>query len=496
MPQPVAAIDLGSNSFHLVAAEVRDDGALQIVDRLKDPVRLAAGLDAQRMLDGASQERALACLRRFGQRLAEVPRGAVRAVGTNTLRQARNRERFLVRAQEALGHPIEIVSGREEARLIYLGVGRDLEQDGPRLVVDIGGGSTELAVGTGAEPQMVDSLYMGCVSWTMRFFPDGRIHADRMDAAVNAARMELSALKRRYRGAEWDVVLGSSGTIKAVDNLLRENNLGPDGITAEGLARLRTRLIKAGRIRELYLQGLSDTRREVLAGGLAVLIAVVESLRIEQMAASQSALREGLLVDLMGRMSDADTRELTVAALQRRYGVDVDQAGRVAKTARLAASAVSTGWSLDERHVRLVSWAAQLHEVGTAIAFAGHHKHGAYILEHADMPGFTRRDQRALSLLVRGHRGKFHPQDLAQLSQLEDDGGRAIIRLALLLRVAACLHRTRSPRPRPRLQATIKDDLLHLVFPDGYLGEHPLTVMDLDATTNAFRKAGLELEFE
>ncbi|MCP4809165.1 MAG: Ppx/GppA family phosphatase [Proteobacteria bacterium] len=494
MPQQIAAIDLGSNSFHLVAAAVRE--GIQIVDRLKDPVRLAAGLDADRNLDEASQERALACLRRFGQRLAEVPCGSVRAVGTNALRQARNSEAFLVRAQQALGHRIEVVSGREEARLIYLGVGRDLEQQGPRLVVDIGGGSTELAVGEGADPLMVDSLYMGCVSWTMRFFSDGRVNEERMDAAVTAARMELSAVKRRYRGADWDVVLGSSGTIKAVDNLLRDNHLSPDGITPEGCARLRARVIRAGRIRDLYLQGLSETRREVLPGGLAVLIAVLEALRIEQMAASQGALREGLLVDLVGRLTDADTRTATVENQQRRYGVDHEQGERVAKTATAIATAVSDGWMLDERDVRLVGWAAGLHEVGTAIAFAGHHKHGAHMLEHAELPGFTRRDQRAISLIVRGHRGKFLPQDLAAQATLEDDGGRAVIRLALLLRVAACLHRTRSPRPRPVLNAAVEDDLLHLVFPEGYLADHPLTVMDLERTTNAFKRAGLALRYE
>ena len=493
MSQPIAAVDLGSNSFHLVAAELRP--GLQIVDRLKEPVRLAAGLDADRRLDPASQERALACLRRFGQRLAELPRGSVRAVGTNTLRQARNRDAFLRRAQEALGHRIEVVSGREEARLIYLGVGRDLEQEGPRLVVDIGGGSTELAVGVGPEPEMVDSLYMGCVSWTMRFFPDGRISQERMDVAVNAARMELSSLKRRYRGADWEFVLGSSGTIKAVETILRENNLGPDGITIGGVERLSRRLVRAGRIREIYLQGVSDTRREVLPGGLAVLHAVLDCLSIEQMSASQSALREGLLVDLVGRLGDEDVRRATVEQMQERYAVDVEHAERVARTAGAVFGAVAEGWTLQERDRRLLAWAARLHEVGTSIAFSGHHKHGAYVLEHADMPGFARREQRALSLIVRGHRGKFHPSELAELSTLEDDGGRGLIRLALLLRLATALHRTRSPRPRPQLGATIQDDGLHLRFPEGYLEDHPLTVMDLERTATAFQKAGLSLSF-
>jgi len=490
--QPVAAIDLGSNSFHLVAAEVRE-GSLVIVDRLKDPVRLAAGLDADRRLDEASQERALESLRRMGQRLAELPRGSVRCVGTNTLRQARNRAAFLRKAQVALGHRIEVVSGREEARLIYLGVGRDLEQEGPRLVVDIGGGSTELAVGEGPEPEMVDSLYMGCVSWTMRFFAEGRITEEGMDAAVNAARMELSGLKRRYRGAQWEFVLGSSGTIKAVETILRENNLSPDGITGEGVERLRQRLIRAGRIRDIYLQGVSDTRREVLPGGLAVLVAVVDSLGIERMVASQSALREGLLVDLVGRLGDRDARQTTIQALQKRYAVDVDHAERVAATVGAIAEALSADWSLSDRDRRLVQWAARLHEVGTSIAFSGHHKHGAYILEHADMPGFARREQRALSLVVRGHRGKFTPNELAEQAVLEDDGGRAVIRLALLLRLATTLHRTRSPTPRPTLNAVIDDDGVCLVFPEGYLAGHPLTVMDLERSAAAFRKAGLEL---
>lgn len=495
MGQPVAAIDLGSNSFHLVAAELREGNELQIVDRLKEPVRLAAGLDADRVLDEPSQERALACLRRFGQRLAELPSSSVRAVGTNTLRQARNRASFLKRAQEALGHRIEVVPGREEARLIYLGVGRDLEQQGPRLVVDIGGGSTELAVGTGTEPRMVDSLYMGCVSWSLRFFEDGRIDEERMNAAVNAAKIELSSLKRRYRGADWEFVLGSSGTIKAVETLLRENGLSPDGITPDGIARLRKRLLLAGRIRDLYLTGLSDTRREVLPGGLAVLEAVVDVLGIETMSASKSALREGLLVDLLGRLGDQDTRMVTIDAMQRRYAVDGAQAERVRQTVLALAGQVQEGWSLDERALRLVGWAAALHEVGTSISFAGHHRHGAYILEHADMPGFSRHQQSALSLVVRGHRGKFNPAELAEMATLEDDGGRSLVRLTLLLRLAVGLHRTRSPRSRPALSGEVDHDRLHLTFPEGYLPAHPLTVMDLERTRNAFQRAGLELEF-
>jgi len=488
----VAAVDVGSNSFHMTVARVLD-GQLRIVDRMKEMVRLAGGLDASEHIDAAAQARALACLRRFGERLRAVPPERVRAVGTNTLRRARNADDFLARAELALGHPIEVVAGREEARLIYLGVAHNVAQDhAQRLVVDIGGGSTELAIGRHLTPVETESLYMGCVEMSRRFFADGRIRRSRLRAAALAARQELEAVEARFRGLGWDAAVGASGTILAVGGILHGMRWAPEGVTLEGLRRLQQALVEAGHVERLALPGLKPERAPVFPGGVAILSGVFEALGIERMSCCDAALREGLLYDLLGRMSERDVREDTIADLCRRYRIDAAHAARVERTALELLRQVAAAWGLEDARLRrALAWGAQLHELGLAIAHAQYHKHGAYVLQHADLPGFSRSEQALLAALVRAHRRKFPAAAFAELPPARREPAR---RLAVLLRLAAVLHRSRSA-DNPAVQARAEGRRLRLTFPAGWLDAHPLSAADLDQEAEYLRPAGIELQY-
>ena len=332
-PLTVAALDLGSNSFHMMIARYGEHG-LQILDRLREPVRLAGGLDAENRLSDEAQSRALACLERFGQRLRSFPEGQVRAVGTNTLRRARNGPEFRVLASETLGHPVEVISGREEARLIYLGAAHSLpDVDGRRLVVDIGGGSTEVILGAGVNLLKAHSLFMGCVTYSRAHFADGKITRDAFRAAETAAALELRGIKRSLRDAGWSVAVGTSGTILALREILKVNGWSEGAITLTALKKARKALVRAKATDRIALDGLRPDRAPVLPGGLAILIAVFKSLRVEDMGCSTGALREGVLYDLIGRIRHEDVRDRAIREMQVRYHVDPDQADRVAATA-------------------------------------------------------------------------------------------------------------------------------------------------------------------
>jgi exopolyphosphatase/guanosine-5'-triphosphate,3'-diphosphate pyrophosphatase len=490
LPETVAAIDLGSNSFHMVVARVLPGGELQVIDKVKDRVRLAAGLDKHGDLTPEAQERALASLSRFGQRVRDMPRGTVRAVGTNTLRKGRNALPFLVRAHKALGHPIEIISGREEARLIYLGVAHDFDAQGQRLVVDIGGGSTEIIVGLGFDPIALDSLYMGCVSWSMRFFPEGKITPRGMRAAMTAAGLQLEGVVHRYRTLGWSSAVGSSGTINAIERVLREAGIDPMGISRKGLKQLRRRVIEAGHADRLELPGLQETRRPVFAGGLAVLSAVFGALKIKRMSATGGALREGLLYELIGRRSGEDIRENAVARFGERLQADPQQARRVQHTALALFDQVAPAWGLHEEHRSLLGWAARLHEVGTFLTYSGYHKHSAYLIANADLPGFSRQAQGVLAALVLAHRGLLAPDRLALYYPGRLD---RVMRQAVLLRLAVRLRRSRSPHSLPDITLTADGESLHMAFPPGWLDVHPLTRADLEEEVKALRAARLAL---
>lgn len=452
-PRRLAAIDLGSNSFHLLVANYQDD-RLQVVARLGEKVQLAAGLDEDGMLDEATMARALECLARFAPFLEGVTQDHLRVVGTNALRDAANSETLIERAEANLGHRIEIIAGREEARLIYLGAAHALAEDGRRLIVDIGGGSTEFIIGERFEPLALESLRMGCVTFTRRFFGDGEISEKRMRRAELAALSELANIRRPYRELGWQDPVGSSGTIKAAAAVLAASGATQEGvITREGLAELRRRLIKAKRLDRVSMEGLKPDRARVFPAGMAILGAIFEAFELEHMRYADGALREGVLYDLVGRNSAEDSRLKTLDNLSRGYQVDARQADNVATTARALFDQVRGDWELSDVQARFLEWAARLHEIGLAISHSQFHRHGAYLLEHSDLPGFSRPEQRLLAFLVRAHRRKFPLKEWQALPTPDRDSHA---RLARLLRLAVILNHSRPEQPpeTPRLSAS------------------------------------------
>lgn len=493
LPEPaeqIAALDLGSNSFHMVVARLAQ-GEVRIQDSLSEKVQLAEGLDENRYITDEAMDRALDCLARFAQRISGIPRGRVRVVGTNALRMARNARTFMARAQAALGHDIEVVNGREEARLIYLGVAHALADDeGRRLVVDIGGGSTEVIIGERFEALETESLHMGCVSFTRSFFPDGRITRERMDAAVTAARKEALVIESAYRASGWSLPVGASGTVKAIARVCERQGWSTSGITRSGLEAIEKKVIKAGHVNKINLKGLSADRAPIFAAGLAILRGLFEQFGVNEMAVSTGALREGLLYDLLGRFQHEDVRERTVVAMMRRYAVDPDQGRRVAETAEKLRRAVADDWALDADCVDALRWAGQLHELGLAVSHSQFHKHGAYLLTWSDMPGFSLEAQQALAFLVRGHRRKL---PLSALSDLPDQDQTSSLRLCLLLRLAVRLHHARRDGVPDGLTLRARGKWLELAFPENWLAEHPLTRANLEEEQRYWRAASYEL---
>ncbi len=492
-PDTVAAVDLGSNSFHLIVVRIIDNH-MHVVDRLKEMVRFASGLDSDDTLSPEACRRALECLQRFGERVGKMPRNSVRAVGTNTLRKAHNVKDFLLQARAALGHPIEIISGIEEARLIYLGVSHSVA-DSPvrRLVMDIGGGSTELIVGEGFEPLYMESLYMGCIGMTQAYFPDGKLNEDNWRRATIAARLELRPVAHLYRHVGWETSIGASGTLLAVAKVAREMGLCQDGITLEAVHGIRKAMLKAGDIEKLSLPGLAKDRAAVFPGGVAVLQASMEGLRIDSMTVSDGALREGLVYDLLGRIRHEDVRVRTIEGIAKRFLIDTEHPKRVEATAMSLFEQVADAWQLDKTHADYLAWAARLHEIGLAIAHNQYHKHGAYLIANADMHGFSRQEQQILAALVRSHRRRFTQLNFCQLP---DDQRETVMRLSILLRLAVLLHRTRRKRDDLFIQSIrASNGRLELTFPEGVLDQHPLTKADLENERNFLKPGGFELVF-
>ncbi|MEZ5560825.1 MAG: exopolyphosphatase [Pseudomonadales bacterium] len=476
----LAALDLGSNSFHLLVAQ-ESNGRIQVVDKIKDMVRLAEGLDAAEHLSEPVAQRALASLERFGQRLRELPPHNVRVVATSTLRRATNAADFLRRAEAVLGHRVEVISGREEARLIYQGVANALEDNSERrLVVDIGGGSTELILGRNYTPELMESLHLGCVELSRTHFADGKLRSSRLESAVAQAKQELEPVQRTYRESGWDSAIGASGTILAAQEVLRQMGIDQDGITHSGLRTLGKRLFEAKSIDKISLPGLPAERAPVFPGGLAILMAVFEELGIDRMQATSGALREGVIHDLLGRAHHQDVRERTVRDLSERYHIDSRHARCVRETALSLLAQVALDWQLTDSNDRLMlGWAADLHEIGFDIAHNQYHKHGGYLLEHMDMPGFSSWDQRTLAALVRAHRRKFPMQD----GPFAGSHAQRMIRLATLLRLSVLLHRNRSSTPLPHVGLRASGANLTLVLPGGWLRRHALTRLDLEQET-------------
>ena len=467
-------------------------GQLVIIDRLREMVRLAAGVAENGRIDKEVAARALACLERFGQRLRDMHADSVRVVGTNTLRLAHRKQAFLERAREALGHPIEIIAGMEEARLIYLGVAHTMPAEaGQRLVVDVGGGSTELIVGEGLTPLELESLQMGCVSISERFFRDGKISAKRFERARLAARLELEPVQAAFRRRGWDTCAGSSGTVRAIGEVIRALEPQALSITPAGISRAVDYCIEAGHTRELILEPITEDRRPVFPGGLAILAEVFSVLDIKDMRIAEGAMREGLLYDMLGRYKHEDARGRTVRAMQQRYHVDMAQAERVEATVRNFLEQTRAAWKLEDQLAYLaLKWAARLHEIGLDVSHSGYHRHGAYLLENADMPGFPREEQRLLARLVGAHRRKL---TLDGVEELVPPWDRSVLHLIVLLRLAVLLHRGRSSTALPQINLTATPRSLEVRFPSRWLNEHPLTSADLQQEVDYLRASGFRM---
>ncbi len=486
----LAAVDLGSNSFHLVVAR-EVDGRPLLVDKLRERVGLAEGLsDGQ--LDDAVQARALATLERMSERIQGIPPGRIRAVGTATFRKLRDRGAFLRKASAALGVEIEIVPGTEEARLVYLGVAHTLGDDvGRRLVVDIGGASTECILGQRFVASRVDSLSMGCVTWRQRFFSNGLMERASFKEAALAARVELEPIAQRYGPSNWDHAIGSSGTIRAVGSILAGRGWTDGEVTRAGLDRLQELLEEVRQTSELDLEGLRPDRREVIAGGVAVLRGVFDAFSVDVMRPSGGALREGVLHDLVGRIHHEDVREVSAASFGERLGQDPAHGARCRALAEGLFDQVSGGLGLTPADRLLLGWAAQLHDVGLAVAHSAYHRHGAYLVEHADLAGFSTGDRQEIAALIRGQRRR--PR-LGSLDDLPDVRARTVLRLLPLLRLALRMRRDRSDRPIQTPTLAAEGSHFTLQFSPGWLDRNPLTRADLDRERRHLASLDLTLE--
>jgi exopolyphosphatase / guanosine-5'-triphosphate,3'-diphosphate pyrophosphatase len=464
-PATLAVVDLGSNSFRLEIGRVEGDQIFRL-DTWRETIRFGAGIDEKGRLTLPARRAALACLQRFRERLSGLHPSAVRAVATNTFRVAKNAGLFLPQAEAALGFPIDIIGGHEEARLIYLGVAHELPPSPePRLVIDIGGGSTEFIIGRGMTPERLESLKLGCVSLSQRFFPHGELRADAFAAAETHARAEIEAIAREFGPEHWTEAYASSGTALALAAILEENGLSQGGITPEGLARLRKRMVGAGRFSRLHLEGLKPERVPVLAGGFAIMSAAVAELQVARIAPVGGALRLGVLYDLLGRTVKRDSRAVTVERYAERYHIDRAHAARVAAMAK--ALYLKSAPKPDPDAAQRVEWAGLLHEIGYTVSHIGFHKHGAYILENADMPGFSAQEQRQLALLVMGCRGG--------LSKMADLLANTDLRAQVLaLRLAVLFHHARREIDTPRIALTVGRTIKFGVA-KRWLKAHPLT---------------------
>ena len=489
----VAAVDLGSNSFRmLIAQAVNTPSGTQLrpIDTLRESVRLAAGLTENKLLGNDAYQRGLTAIRRFGERIREFDPANVRAVATNTLRVAKNSQQFIRDAQEALGFPIEVIAGVEEARLIYIGAAHEVQAvQGNRLVVDIGGGSTEFIIGKGYEPKLLESLYIGCVSHSMRFFPKGNIDAHEFKEAELAARREIQVISGAYLNSGWKQAIGSSGTARALAELIAANDLNgrvndTGGlITREGLKALKKHLLKYEHVNQVELIGLKDDRRSVWPGGLAIMLAVFDELGIEEMEVTDAALRSGVLYDLLGRSQHHDMRYVTVEQFMQRYAVDREQADRVGRLASDFLQQLPKPEAENRAdNVVLLQWAANLHEIGLSISHNGYHKHSAYIAGNADMPGFSKNDQARLAALLIGHTGK--------LGKLANNHGFNDWRMLFCLRLAQVLCRGRNDTKLPKIKVSEHDGSYLVNLSKEWAAEHPLTEFSLMKEAAEWERVG------
>ncbi|MEP4146512.1 MAG: Ppx/GppA phosphatase family protein [Halioglobus sp.] len=487
----LAAIDLGSNSFHLLIAKI-EHGEMRPVEALAEKVQLGAGLENGR-LSPAAIERGLDCLSRFAQLLGSVEPQRIRVVGTNALRQAKNRLDFTLPAREILGTRVDVIYGREEARLVYLGVAHSLADDAQsRLVIDIGGGSTEFIIGERFEPQKLESLQMGCVSFSQDCFPEGTITDSNYQRAYNRARIETSHIRYRYSAKQWAECVGSSGTLNAIAGILLQNGWSDGSITRKALSKLEQTLLAFEHFDNIDLEGLTDNRRNVIVAGTAITSALFDILGIEEMRTSKGALREGVIYDLMGRLSHEDVRERTINALLQRYSADEDTAEIVERRCRTLFSATRGSWKLHNEDWELLHWAAHTHEIGMAISHKHFNRHTAYLLRNADLPGFSQEEQEQLAILTQGQRGKISEE----LLEDQPKGLRRRLRYLLtIIRLAVHFKYVETLEQLPEFAVQADDSSLALGFPETWLENHPLTLSELEQEQSHLAKLGLELTF-
>lgn len=485
----LAAVDLGSNSFHLVVAR-EEQGEIRITEKLGEKVQLAAGIGKDKKLSKEAIERGLACLSHFSERLQTVPKSRIRIVGTNALRVAKNRKSFIKQARNIIDCPVEIIAGREEARLIYLGVSHTLsDDDGAKLIVDIGGGSTEFIIGERFEPMKMESLHMGCVSYRSRFFEEGRIKRKYFDQAVLMAKIELQSIKDEYLAQGWQSAIGSSGTIRIIERVVVARGWTESGITRESLDMLRSLILSYNHVDELDIEGLKPERKSVFPSGVAILYALFDELGIDRMEYSDGALREGVLYDVLGRLSHENVRERTILALMERFHVAQAHASLCERTALSLFDQLRDTWKLKPNDRELLSWAARLHEVGRCISHSQFHKHGAYLIEQSDLSGFTRTEQAELATLVRLHRRKI---SLSVLDEVDSSRVQDIRKLVVLLRLAVVLCASRTMLEPPEIIVSINDGILRLAFEDRWPDEYALGLEMLRTEIGQWSKVGYD----
>ncbi|MFQ2546513.1 exopolyphosphatase [Aeromonas caviae] len=488
-----AAVDLGSNSFHMVIARLTE-GRMQIIDRIKERVRLAEGMDEQRRMSPEAMARGLDCLALFAERLTNIKPDQIRIAGTYTLRRASNARDFVREAAKVLNHPIEIISGQEEARLIYQGVAHTQHIEGQVLVVDIGGGSTELIIGEGFEHKALTSRKMGCVSFTQSFFGNGKLGEKAFNAAVLEAQHQLAPIINQYRKLDWQSCLGSSGSIRTVRDVLQGEEWTDGAITLAGLERLKEEMLKHKRVDQLKLAGLTEERQGVFAAAVAILLGLFTSLPIERMEYSDGALREGLLYEFEERLQHHDIRERTALALSTHYRIDKRQATRVESSVLSLFDALSGPWEMPEEPYRaILGWAARLHEIGLAINYSGIHKHSAYILQNTDLPGFNQDDQALLAALVRFHRKGLK---LSELPALPNHDEQTVLRCIRILRLAVAAHHRRQDNLLPEWNVQAAGDQLVVTLPLDWCDENKLLMQNLEKEHRYCHEQGWPLLFQ
>lgn len=490
----VAALDIGSNSFHLVVARIVA-GSVQILHRVKQKVRLADGLSAEGELSAEAQQRGLDTLATIAESLQDFAPESVRVVATHTLRKASNAKLFLQEAKKVFPFPIEIISGAEEARLIYQGVAHTNHQLGQRLVVDIGGGSTEFIIGEGFETKILRSLQMGCVSYTNRFFKQGELKTKAFSKAITAAQQELEMIDKKFNQIGWKSCIGTSGTIKSIielasqlDSTNRENC-----VSLSDLTTLMNLCCAAGNSKDLKLEGLNDDRRPVFAAGLAILIAVFKSLSISEMEFSAAALREGVLYEMGDQLAQTDIRQRSADSLATRYDVDIDHAKRVLKTTMDLYQHVRKSWDINHPELKsLLGWAALLHEVGLQINTRGVQRHSGYILQNIDLPGFGQEQQNLLATLIRFHRKKIRSSEIVEFTLLQQ---HQVYRLLALLRLGILLNIKRQDDILPEITIDVDDKNITLGFPCDWLAQKPVFSADLEREQDYLKEISLKLQY-